>query len=137
MKKLLLISSAISVFNLPIQKAFLNLGLDVKMTDYWGNDVLMPGKFIHEVTERLPHKLKSWLKKKAQDSIDAKIIKTAKEYRPDLILTLKGKNINCDTLDELKKLAKTANWYPETFDHQNSIKKSLLITTFSLIMIPN
>lgn len=123
MKKVLLITNTYSIFDRPIRLAFLSLGLEVQSVDYWGNAVLMPGRLIHKFVNRLPPLMKNRIRSHAQWHIDSKIISTAKSFKPDLIFVLKAKDIRPQTLKKLRTIAKLANYYPETFDHWERIKR--------------
>lgn len=120
--KVLLVSTKHSVFEKPILKAFQALGHEVQITDYWGNAVLMPNKFIHRTVEKLPSLIKNPIRNLARWQVDFKILAKANSYQPDLIFVLKAKDIHFSILKQLRQIGKVANYYPETFDHWNRIK---------------
>lgn len=113
----MLVTTAHSVFDKPIFRSFELLGCEVVAIDYRGNQILMPGKFIHRAVAKLPIVIKSPLLNLAQWQIDLKILTKAKSYEPDLIFILKGKDIHFSILTKLRAISKIANYYPETFDH--------------------
>jgi len=122
-KKLLFVTTKHSVFEEPIKNTFLYFGFDVKMIDFRDSVILMPETIIHRLVSKLPGKIKSNLYQRAYNSVDRKILKVAHEFKPDYIFVLKAKDISIATLDELRKIGKTMNYYPETMDHWEVIKK--------------
>jgi len=122
MRKVLLVATRHSIFNQPVRRAFLGAGISLEEVDYRGNFILMPGLFTHRVAARLPAILRRPIFKFAQDSVDRKILKKAKQFKPDLIFILKAKDVGLGTIDKLRIISKTANWYPETFDHWENIR---------------
>lgn len=123
MKKLLLITSTYVAFDKPFRKAFESLDWSIQAVDYWGNKILQPGNILHRAVNKLPNTLKLKIVDLAQWHIDYKIIAKAKSFKPDLIFMIKAKKIHTSTLLELSKIAPTANYYPETFNHWNSIRR--------------
>src|SRR3989344_2603391 len=123
MNKVLFVTTVHSIFDKPLQRAFESFGWEVKTVDYWGNKILSPGKFLHRVIYKLPDRIKYPVLDLAQWHIDFKIIATARSYKPDLIFILKAKKIKSSTLTKLSSIAKTANYFPETFSHWNSIRR--------------
>lgn len=123
MKKILLVSTRHSIFGEPTRRAFSELGFEVRVVDYRGNMILMPGNLIHRMVDKLPNRTRRLIYDYFQDRVDKKILNIAREYDPDLIFVLKAKDIDVEILESLRKIAPTANWYSETMDHWDTISK--------------
>jgi len=122
MKKVLLVATGSSTFFPPIRNTFKNYGFEVTFIDYWGNFVLDTKSLAHRIVKKLPKAVSNIIIKLARQSIDKKILRTAKKIRPDCIFVTKGQDIAFDTLDSLRKLSTTVNYYPETMDQYDLIK---------------
>mgnify|MGYP001564589852 CR=1 FL=1 len=123
MKKVLLISTVESIFHQPVLDALRYLGYEVAFVDFRGSSVLRTSTLTHKIVERLPGSLKKPIVGHVQRGIDEEILKKAKTLKPDLILSLKAKNISVPTLEELRTIAPTVNWYPDTMNNWESIQR--------------
>jgi len=121
--RILLVTTKYTVFGQPLRRAFESLGCQVRSVDYWGNVVLMPGTYMHRATAKLPRRLGNLIIALAQRHIDRRILSEARDFKPDLIFVIKAKGIREETLKKLRAIAKTANYYPETFDHWETLKR--------------
>lgn len=123
MKKLLFISTITSMFHLPIWKAFETFGYDVHFADYRDHSFLRINSFWEKAYRKLPNKYVEKIFNSCNRQVDQKILKQAKIIQPDLIFATKAKCMSSETLDQLRKIAKTVNWYPETTNTINSINR--------------
>lgn len=121
-KKILFVTNSHSVFSEPLQAAFKAHGCEIYISDYRGNAVLTPGKFIHRVVAKFPRLCKQGILNLAQWHSDYKTLAEAKAFKPDLIFVVKGKDIHRSILKKLRSITRTANYYPETFDHWERIQ---------------
>lgn len=121
-KKILFISSVSSVSRIPLWNAFEYLGFEVYFVDYRGNSILMPGNLIHRAIGRLPQTVKHYLYDKGRRAVDRTILNAAREIKPDYIFVTKAKYIAISTLDELRTIAPTINWYSDMMSNWGSIQ---------------
>lgn len=123
MPRLILIGNKHSVSTIPLQKAFNALGWDVRIIDPLGHPALMPRHPLHRLIEKLPASIKLSLRAKLLRNIDEHIWHAAQTFQPDIIFVIKAKLLGSDLLVRLRTIAKTANWYSETMDHWDTLKK--------------
>lgn len=123
MKKVLLVSTISSVIHGALYNALVELGLEVHFIDFRGHSINEIGHVVHRAVTKLPNPIKSYLYTYADQTTSKGILKKAKEIKPDLILFSKAKNVDIKVLDELRKIAPTANWYPETMNNWDSIQR--------------
>jgi spore maturation protein CgeB len=123
MKKILLISTEESVFHAPVLRALAHLHLEVAFVDFRGSSVLQTSTVAHKLVRRLPKTLRNPIVNRANASIDKLVLTRASEFKPDLILALKAKNLNNATLESLRKIAPTVNWYPDSMNNWESIQR--------------
>lgn len=121
MKKCLLVSTIHSSLVKPVRDAFRRAGFDVRFIDYRGHPFLAHDNMIRYVLAKLPTSIRNHANRYALDQINRRTINIAREYHPDIIFTIKAKELTADTLGVLNKIAPTANWYPETIDHWGGI----------------
>lgn len=123
MKKLLFISTITSMFHLPIWKAFETFGYDVHFADYRDHPFLRINSFWEKAYRKLPKKYVTAIFNRCNRYVDRQILKMARILQPDLIFATKAKYMSNEVLDELRKITKTVNWYPETTNTINSINR--------------
>lgn len=123
MKKILFVSTVSSMFDKPLRKAFERLGYRVETVDYRGHWILEIGHPIHRLIGRLPAPLVARARAFAQRRVDRAILAAAERMRPDYVFVSKAKEISYGTLDKLRAMAVTMNYYPETTDHWETIRK--------------
>ncbi len=123
MKKVLFISTIRSMFYNPIRRAFEKCGYEVHFVDYRGHYFLESGNIAHRILHRLPKKIGSYLHNYGNEYIDRLILKTTNEIKPDFVFVSKAKYISTETLDKLRMIAPTANWYPEGTNNIASINR--------------
>lgn len=121
MKSVLIISPFSSTFYAPLRRAFRFYGFQTASIDYRGNIISNPDKIIHRLIKVLP--IYGRLKKYAKQAINRKIIKVAEEIKPAFIFAVKAPTLYPDTLSSLKKICPTVNYYCETMDQWDLIKK--------------
>ena len=121
MKKCLFVSTIHSVFKEPVEKAFERAGFEVIFFDYRDHPFLARDNILRKVLAKLPVALRNKVYQLAEISINRNLMRLAREHKPDLIFVIKAKELTPDTLEVLKTIAPTANWYPETVDHWNGI----------------
>jgi spore maturation protein CgeB len=122
MKKLLFVSTTSSVMHDPTLRALQAVGFDVHFMDFRDHPVTEIGHPVHRVVGKLPGSIKGYLTEHAHKSISEQILKKAKELKPDYILFCKAKNIDVGVLEQLRTIAPTINWYPETMNNWKSIQ---------------
>ncbi len=122
-KRCLIISPGDSVFKEPLERAFERAGLEVVSMDCRQHALLSGSNMLRRVWSRLPVSARNRGYQYALKQINNNIIKTAREFKPDLIFVMKGKELSNEALDILKTIAPTANWYPETIDHWGGIQE--------------
>lgn len=122
-KKILFVSTPSSTFFSPMRRAFEYHGFKIYDIDYQDNFLLNPGNIIHRFFKRLPRRLFLTLRELAQGMVDKRILAMAEKTKPDLIFVVKAQGISGRVLDPLKKVSTTINFYPETMDQWELIKK--------------
>lgn len=121
MKRVLLISPFSSTFYIPLCKAFKFHGFDVYSFDYRNSFISNPEKITHRLIKILP--IYGRLKKYAKQVMNRKIIGIAKKVRPTLIFVVKAPNLYPDTLRIFNEICPTVNYYCETMDQWDLIKR--------------
>ncbi len=105
MKKVLLLLPANSSFSNPLISAFQDLGWEVKMFDYRKGD--------------MPIRILRFLPifggfSKAKNRLNEKIFNINNQFRPDIILTVKGESLDEQLIKKIKgKNNKIINWFPD------------------------
>lgn len=123
MKKLLFVSTANSSFHEPMLKAFSHLGFEVFFVDFRDHPVSKIGHPIHKLVSKIPFWIGNLIKKQAHQSVANKILLKAKSIRPDYVFFVRFPEMDLNVLDEIQKIAVTINYYPETMDQWDLIKK--------------
>lgn len=123
MKKVLLISTPESIFHQPVLDALRYLGLDVSFVDFRDSILLEPSRLAHKIVKRLPGFVGKNIVDRAQRAVDHEILERAKKEKPDIILALKAKKISIPTLEALRAIAPTVNWYPDSMNNWESIQR--------------
>lgn len=121
MKKVLLIGQKYSIFDEPLRRVFLRFGWEVKFVDYLGTPLLMTYTWGQWMLNKLPKFIREPIRNNEFRKVDRRIARTSEQFKPDLILVSKGKNISNAVLDGLKNKTIVINWYPETMDHWERI----------------
>ena len=121
MRKVLLILPFSSTFYAPIRKAFEFYGFEVFHVDYRGNFTINPDSMFHRLSKIMPKY--GYFKRNAKRAINKKILEKAEEIRPDLVFASKAPNLYPDTVIFLSKICPTVNYYCETMDQWELIKK--------------
>lgn len=122
-KKVLFISSLVSVFHIPLLEAFKHLGFEVSFVDFRGHPILENGNLIHKISNRMPPPIKEYLNKKGNQSVDQNILREARRIKPDYIFVTKAKHITVPVLDELRTIAPTINWYTDMMSNWITIQR--------------
>lgn len=122
-KKVLFISTVSSVFHLPLLKALKAFGFEVEWIDFRGDPILDTENPIHRAAHRLPAGIKKYLYDRAHAEIDRKILAKAQTFKPDYFFVTKAKFISLATLDAMRKIAPTINWYTDMMSNWVTIKK--------------
>jgi spore maturation protein CgeB len=123
MKNILLIAPTSSTMCSPIRRAFEHHGFEVSLVDYRGNFVLNPENILHRFVKNLPPRLFVYFKRRAKRLITRQILKKAEKIKPDCVFVVKGPALYPDTLVSLRKICPLINYYPETMDQIDLIKK--------------
>lgn len=117
MKKVFFISTEHSVFQEPVRKAFQRAGFDVHVFDYRDHALLARDSILQKLFVRAPARAHTIGYAYAIERINARALREARQYQPDLIFAIKAKELDAETVTALGSIAPTANWYPETIDH--------------------
>lgn len=123
MKNVLLIVPTSAPFYVPLRKAFEYHGFRVSFVDYRGNFVLNPESIIHRFVKHLPPRIFVYFKRHAKKLVARQILETSQKIKPDCIFVVKAPALSPDTLGSLRKICPVINYYPETMDQWDLIKK--------------
>ncbi len=121
MNKILLIAPVSSTMYAPLRSAFEFHGFNVFTIDYRGNFTTNPDSIIHRLAKTLP--MYGRFKKYAKQKINKKILGQAIKVKPDCVFAVKAPNLYPETLSFLRKICPAINYYPETMDQWDLIKK--------------
>jgi len=121
--RILLVGSKQSIFLKPSLQYLAQLGYQVDFFDEWqglflsNENYLM--KFLKVVSPSLRNKLLQQNQKRLNRSLENKV----KEFEPDYLLVLKGKNIHPQTVAKISQSGvKTINWFPDATTNWRSIE---------------
>ncbi|OGN01561.1 MAG: hypothetical protein A3G51_02770 [Candidatus Yanofskybacteria bacterium RIFCSPLOWO2_12_FULL_43_11b] len=123
MKNILLIAPTSSTMCSPIRRAFEHHGFKVSLVDYRGNFVLNPENIIHSFVKNLPPRMFVFLKRRAKRLVTRQILAKSRKIKPDCVFVVKGPALFIDMLASLRKTCPLVNYYPETMDQWDLIKK--------------
>lgn len=123
MKKVLFISTVSSVIHGALFRALEANGLDVHFIDFRMHPVTKIGHPIHRAVGKFSEPIKEGFYSYANKKTSNFILKEAKRIKPDFILASKAKEISVGVLDQLRKIAPTVNWYPESMNNWESIQR--------------
>jgi len=114
MKKALLLIPFYSSFYKPIKKAFNDLGYETKSYDYRrGGVAIRILRFIPIIGKQL-----------AENLINGRIVTLATDFKPQIILTVKGESLNNKVIKSIKKADnKVVNWFPDPLNTWNLMFK--------------
>lgn len=123
MKNILLIAPASSTLYAPIRRAFEHHGFRVSFVDYRGNFVLNPENVIHRFVKNLPPRIFVYFKRRAKRLVARQIMEKFQKTKPVCVFMVKAPALYPDTLVALRKVCPLINYYPETMDQWDLIKK--------------
>lgn len=100
-----------SAFRLPILKSLNRLGFEIKEFDF------QKGNFLTRCIGLLNNTFfnkSDYLKKIPHDLIQTQLLKLVKYWKPDILLVIKGHEIDSQTIQTVRKMGViTINWYPD------------------------
>lgn len=77
-------------------------------------------------------KISPQLKMLKIELINLRLLKKVIEYKPNLVLVIKGENLNTQTIKKIKNVALIVNWFPDFLQNFKNIRKQ--IKSYSLFM---
>jgi spore maturation protein CgeB len=102
--------------------AFTRAAVRPNLFDYRDSPVLMPDTLVHRAIDRMPSGIRRALYVRAQRGIDRRLLDECGHRDYTFMFVSKAKDIDTHALDTIGQKTVTANWYPETFDHIDTIR---------------